>query len=270
MDKFFKNKFAVLAVFLSVFSVKTSGLNVNEIAEKTTREDASLVTNLSSIKTSGVQQKSLSNPLKYALLPLGAAGAAGLGALGYHVTSSLFGEVAQGRNLFIKYYKFHKANKFTFSLYNMSVSFSNSDLLFLSSIRTFYQEIMKSELKGEKLDRAVMICKRCFDNFYQHYQSNLVTDLFNIAYKYSEDRYASKCSFMILVKPIGGELSVRLLNKEISHDTSKGLVVDRDVTAEFNIENPKNDEEKRKKGFYDALVKYVNNDDVMKQILLNT
>lgn len=265
-----KNKFAVLAALLSVLSVKTSGLNVNEIAEKTTREDASLVTNLSSIKTSGVQQKSLSNPLKYALLSLGVAGAAGLGALGYHVASSLFGEVAQGKNLFIKYYKFYKANKFTFSLYDMSVSFSNSDLLFTSSIRTVYQEIMKSELKGEKLDRAIMSCKRCFENFRQHYQSNLTTDFFNIAYKYGEDGYASKWSFMISVKPIGGELSVRLLNKEISHDTSKDLVVDRDVTAEFNIENPKNDEEKRKKGFYDALVKYVNNDDVMKQILLNT
>ena len=195
-----------------------------------------------------------------------ALGAAGLGALGYHIASSLFGEVAQGKEFFIKYYKFYKANELIFSLYNMDISFHNPELYFPDSIRTIYTDITKLELKGEKLDRIAMSCKRCFGNFNQHYRSNLITDIFNIAYKYGEDRYASKYSFEISVKPVGGELSVRLFNRELSKESR---IVCRDVTHEFNIENSKNDEEKRKKGFYDELVKYVNNDDVMRQILLD-
>ena len=100
-----------------------------------------------------------------------------------------------------------------------------------------------------------------------------MADLFNIAYKYSVKVYGSEgfenpnCfNHKVSVKKSDG-LSVSLL-KVISNDEEKRMIK-QDITAEFNIENPQTDEEKRKKGFYDELVKYVNNDDVMKQILFN-
>lgn len=273
MNKFFLNKFAVLVALLSVFSGKTSGLNVEEIAEKASREGVSTGKSFFA-KTSGVQKKSLSNPLKYALLSLGAAAAAGLGAAGYHVASSLFGEVAQGKKFFIEYFKHFGTNKIIFNVVKFNLFSNTVNICASINVGKHYREVTGSKLEGHELDKAIVNIKKLFYSFLDRYRVNLAADLFNIAYKYSVKVYGGegledpdRFNHKVVVEPSDGKLSVSLL-KEIPNDDEKGMI-DQDVTAEFNIENPQTDEEKRKKGFYDELVKYVNNDDVMKQILLN-
>ena len=76
----------------------------------------------------------------------------------------------------------------------------------------------------------------------------------------------------VVVKPNNGKLSVCLENKVIHKEkkwSDEGFAKTKDVTDKFNIADPKTQEEKNKKNFYDALVKYFNNDDISKQILIN-
>ena len=50
-------------------------------------------------------------------------------------------------------------------------------------------------------------------------------------------------------------------------DEGNKIKESEDITGNFNIQEPKTDEEKQRKAFYDELVEYVNKDSVMQEIL---
>lgn len=230
----------------------------------------------------------LSKPAKYGMLASGPVVSAVLGILVYHLANSLFGSLARGKKFFIQYCKYFKPHGIKLSGRELEISCTHYDEFYKEQVEGYirfnthidenFKSVMNSKLEGEALNKARINFRNCVFPFYVYYNFKLKTDFYNIAAKNGINICSEKQENFIdfydkvVVRPNNGKLSV-CFEKTIVHEDkpfgNPGKYEVKDITAEFNIANPKTQEEKNRKNFYDALVKYFNNDDVAKQILIN-
>lgn len=221
------------------------------------------------------------------MLASGTVGSAVLGILGYYLANSLFGQLARGKKFFIQYCKYFKSHGIKFDERGLEIRYNSEWLekqkksyIVFSMRRCMddFKEVTNSKLESEALNKASIDFRDCMFKYYVDYNLKLKTDFYNIAVKNGINVCSEKQENFIdfydkvVVRPNNGKLSV-CFEKTIVHEDkpfgNPGKYEVKDITAEFNIANPKTQEEKNRKNFYDALVKYFNNDDVAKQILIN-
>jgi len=227
------------------------------------------------------------------MLASGTVGSAVLGILGYYLANSLFGQLARGKKLFIQYCKHFKPHvkphgirldenylEIMYKIYNEYLKKQEEISIFFNMGQNAdnFKEVTNSKLEGEALNKASIDFRDCMFKYYIYYNLKLKTDFYNIAVKNGINVCSEKQENFIdfydkvVVRPNNGKLSV-CFEKTIVHEDkpfgNPGKYEVKDITAEFNIANPKTQKEKNRKNFYDALVKYFNNDDVAKQILIN-
>ena len=295
----FKNrkKLATIMTLASVLGSKSSAMNTsknmgvaaNNNSESSFNNQSKLdtennITNRKIINSKNPDNisKKLSNRAMYGILATGGAGAAGLGALIYHVAELLFGnrnkksdffDEAVPDEEFTRYLKEKSVTSITLDNMGMlSFYSSGKSIKIINPINT--AKLENPNVKNNELvDSAATFASYWFPNYY-YYQLYLSRNIASIALRHGLI-LAGICDPDVedtAEKIKGYNKREIILNVEYKDKKLLVKIFDcgsiRDITQEYNKDNPKTDLDKRKKEFYDELVKFINNDDFIKKLFL--
>ena len=163
-----------------------------------------------------------------------------------------------------------------------SVIWADDRLLFLSnnrfqsnvSIKDF-KIITKSKLDGCEVRKAYINFMKRLSGFDVQYKGQKKIDFIDIAKKNNIDigisGSESKIKFdgYVKISTKNGNFDIKLITFAKRDENGDLIEKSKDVTGDFNIQEPKTDEEKQKKAFYDDIVEYINKDEVIKGIFIS-
>ena len=228
--------------------------------------------------------KKLSNIATYGILASIGAVAAGLGALGYHVAGLLFGnrntksaspEESALYEEFMKYLKGKSVIGIT--LDNMGIVKFYGPYGNIGT--TGLVETVKSEnpgIEGKKLIDSTVAFGRYWNSNFDYYQLYLRDNVAAIALKHGlilngicDESFGDLVN---IAEKLKGYCKCEILINIAYKDKKKIIKIfsidSNDLTQEYNKDNPTTDLDKQKKGFYDDLVKFINNDDFIRKLFL--
>ncbi|MBO6126574.1 MAG: hypothetical protein J6P21_01025 [Clostridia bacterium] len=270
MSNFGKNKIALALACASILSGKASAVNTNGVRNSQVSGSARGGFNTSSIGNN------LGKYIPWAGFGVGGAGLGTfLGWLLFHGKQNkqevdvLRQKYEAGKQLFIDYFKSEKIGVFHFYFSGLREHSINYD----DFVKFLCPELKDNKAVEFKEKRAEL--RKLYWNFVNMYEETKVKELWDIANKHKiafdngedVDGYDNNgWKYNIAVEPSDtekGKISVRIVYWD-SNNSKEG----DDLTDQFNIENPDNDEKKNKKDFYDEVVAWANKDEVLKAILL--
>lgn len=289
----YRKKLATIMALASILGSKSSAMNTsknmgvaaNNNSESSFNNQSKLdtknnITNRKIINSKNPDDisKKLSNRAMYVILATGGAGAAGLGALIYHVAELLFGnksdffDEAVRDEKFMRYLKEKSVMGITLDNMGMlSFRCKGGTIKMLNSVEVVQSRNPNTQ-DNELVDLAATFDSHWFPSYY-YYQLYFSRNFASIALKYGLilngmiDDYVGD-----VAKKIKG-YNVYDIVLNIACQDKKILIriFDcelRDITQEYNKDNPETDLDKRKKGFYNDLVKFINNDDFTRKLFL--
>lgn len=257
MKKLGKDKMALVLACMSILGGKTSAMNKSESPKTVAAVGGAAFGNQVNpgfnTKKVSINQNSQRFGTKEKLIAAGSILASlGIGVVGDRVVSNIFSDYSKGKKIAIKYFQGNEVDSidFNFGFVGFGKNFNAYEAV----------DLINPELKDEKKAKTACEFSKYFYKFYDDYLYFLATKYYDIAlkHKFIVDNNVFKEDFRnisnLIVKVQPGEdekLFIRIYQK--GEDVTEGFI---------NVEKDNG------KAFIDDLEKFVNSDDVMKQILL--